>query len=450
MSDFLIKIKLFFLNIFDKILVFLNKIARFFKFLFIDIFYGKILFNLFFLPLYKIYKKLVRDIIVQNNLQLNLLGRMFAVLFNKKIVGLVIVFLIFSWVIVDNVRVYSIYDKELKLNNSIFFILAGDNSNIDSVIVDNTVIGKKNNPKNGSYLSQGDISVDVKSDFVPIDPEDITYFTFNNGSVVKPQIMNYPGSSTGDSTVIVDNSNDNSRFASKVIYVVRSGDTLAGVAKSFGVSKDTVLYENKMNEGDVLKIGQKLSILPFTGLSYKVEYGDTLLDLSIKYNASLDKIRQYNFIRGDVLRLGQTLIIPTTSIPRYSNIAIRPVRKNSSISILYPNVSPIQGDGSDLEAHKFPYGQCTWYVATRRFVPWGGNAKSWLLNAQRYGYDIGKKPVIGAIVVTRENALYGHVAYVEDVTSDVIVISEMNFRGWGVVDKRELSIDDWRILGYIY
>jgi len=449
MSDFYIKIKLFFLNVFSKILVFLNKIAGFFKFIFIDILYLKILFNLFFLPLYKIYKKLVRDIVTQNNLQLNLLGRMFAVLFNKRIVGFFIILLIFSWVIVDNVTVYSIYDKELKLNNSIFFTLAGDNSNINSVIVDNTVIGKKNNSKNGSYISQGDIDSETDSDFIPVDPEDITYFTFDNGSVVKPQIMNYAGSSIGDGTdIVIDNSED-SRFASKVIYVVKSGDTTAGIAKSFGISKDTVLYENKMKDTDVLKIGQKLSILPFTGLSYKVEYGDTLLDLSIKYKISLEKIRQYNFIRGDILRLGQALIIPTTNIPKYSNVASRPTTIKTSTNILYPKINQVEDDG-DLKAHKFPYGQCTWYVATRRFIPWGGNAKSWLLNAQKYGYEIGKKPIVGAIVVTKENALYGHVAYVESVRDDVIIISEMNFNGWGIVDKRELSINDWRILGYIY
>ncbi len=450
MSDFFIKIKLIFLNIFSKILVFFEKIAGFFKFVFVDIFYSKILFNVVFLPLYKIYKKLVRDIVIQNNLQFNLLGRMFAVLFNKRIVGFFIVLLFFAWVISDNLTVYSIYDKELKLNNSIFFTIAGDNSNIDSVIVDNVVIGKKNNSKGSSYLSQNDANVEVNTEFVPMDPNDFTYFAFDNTSVLKPQIMGY-FSTDSDSNITTPTEN-NSGLASKTIYVVKSGDTLAGIAKSFGISKDTILYENKMKESDMLKVGQKLSILPFTGLSYKVTYGDTLLDLSIKYKVSLEKIRQYNFIRGDVLRLGQTLLIPTTNVPKYSNVATRTpttTTKTSSSNVLYPKVSQVQSDGN-LKAHSFPYGQCTWYVATRRFVPWGGHAKSWLLNAQKYGYEIGKKPVVGAIVATKENALYGHVAYVEEVKDDVIVISEMNYKGWGIVNKREIPIGDWRILGYIY
>lgn len=449
MVDFLLKIKLFFLGIFNKILVFLSKISSFFRFILVDILYSKILFYIFFLPLYKIYKRLVRDIVVQNNLHLNLIGRMFAVLFNKRIIGGFIVLLIFSLIIVDNVKVYSIYDKELKLNNSIFSAISGDNSAINSLIVDNVILSKKINNKNNSYLSNDDVSSDVETDFVPMDPEDVTYFAFNMRAVVKPEIIDFDSSDVVD--VPTNSNTDSSKFASKTVYIVKSGDTLAGIAKKFGVSKDTILYENKMKETDMLKVGQKLSILPFTGLSYKVVYGDTLLDLSIKYKVSLDKIRQYNFIRGDVLRLGQTLIIPTTSVPKYSNVATRPANttKTNSSNVLYPKVAPIQ-EGGNLKAHIFPYGQCTWYVATRRFVPWGGHAKSWLVNSQKYGYEIGKKPVAGAIVATKENALYGHVAYVEEVKDDVIVISEMNYKGWGIVNKREIPINDWRIVGYIY
>jgi len=116
---------------------------------------------------------------------------------------------------------------------------------------------------------------------------------------------------------------------------------------------------------------------------------------------------------------------------------------------LYPKISPVSGGGS-FKAHIFPYGQCTWYVATRRFVPWGGNAKYWLKNSQQYGYSIGYTPIAGAIVVTNEHVYYGHVAYVEDVDDNYIYISEMNYIGWGIVGNRKISINSSRIIGYIY
>lgn len=451
MLDFFIKIKLFFLNALSNVLEILAKISRFFGFIFIDVFYSKILFNLVFFPLYKIYKKLVRDIVSQNNLQLNLMGRLFAVLFNKRIISVFVICFFSVWVFIDNITAYSIYDKELKLNNSIFFSLAGGSSKIDSVIVDNTVLsGKKD--KNKNYLSVGDINKDLNTDFIPSDPEDYTYFSFDYSSVSKPSIMRYDSSL--DSSVDGNKTEEDLRFASKTIYIVKSGDTLAGIARRFNINSDTILWENKMKSTDVLKVGAKLSILPFVGVGHKVVYGDTLLDLSIKYKISIDKIKQYNFIRGDVLRLGQSLIVPTSYIPKYSGtVASRPNTNNTKVTTktnsLYPRVSQAEDD-TDLVAHSFPYGQCTWYVATRRFVPWSGHAKSWLKNAQQYGYEIGKKPVVGAIVATKENALYGHVAYVEEVRDDVIVISEMNYKGWGIMNKREIPINDWRILGYIY
>jgi len=99
--------------------------------------------------------------------------------------------------------------------------------------------------------------------------------------------------------------------------------------------------------------------------------------------------------------------------------------------------------------HKFPWGWCTYYVAQRREIPWGGNAITWLTQAQKYGYEISQTPQEGAIVVTKESKM-GHVAYVESVSGDTITISEMNYFGFGVVSHRTISTNYWAIKGYIY
>lgn len=71
-------------------------------------------------------------------------------------------------------------------------------------------------------------------------------------------------------------------------------------------------------------------------------------------------------------------------------------------------------------------GQCTWYVATRRSVPnnWG-NANTWLYNARAQGWATGWQPKVGAIAWT-DAGYYGHVAIVEEVSSQGVLISEMN------------------------
>ena len=67
----------------------------------------------------------------------------------------------------------------------------------------------------------------------------------------------------------------------------------------------------------------------------------------------------------------------------------------------------------------FAYGFCTYYVATRRCVPWLGNAGSWYIAARQMGYKEGRTPVAGAIVVFWPGvdgvSSEGHVAYVEAV-----------------------------------
>jgi surface antigen len=100
----------------------------------------------------------------------------------------------------------------------------------------------------------------------------------------------------------------------------------------------------------------------------------------------------------------------------------------------------------------FSYGQCTWYVASRRAIPWGGNAGTWFASAQYFGWHSGHTPVAGAIMVSFEGNSAGHVAYVEKVNTDgSFTVSEMNYNGhWGKINWRTLRLNDIYIVGFIY
>jgi CHAP domain len=101
----------------------------------------------------------------------------------------------------------------------------------------------------------------------------------------------------------------------------------------------------------------------------------------------------------------------------------------------------------------FPFGQCTYYVATRRNVTWSGNAGQWYANASAQGYAVGPTPRAGSIMVTWESSL-GHVAYVEYVNPDgSYVVSEMNnsaLGGWGIVNQRTITPGSVPLIGFIY
>ncbi|MDQ2961129.1 MAG: CHAP domain-containing protein [Candidatus Dormibacteraeota bacterium] len=108
----------------------------------------------------------------------------------------------------------------------------------------------------------------------------------------------------------------------------------------------------------------------------------------------------------------------------------------------------------------FAYGQCTWYVASRRCIPWVGNADQWYYNAPAYGYAEGHSPAVGAVVVFWPGgdgaSGIGHVAYVEavgpaaGVPAGYFRQSEMNFAGWNRVSYRILPGNSSGIQGFIY
>ncbi|HXM55050.1 MAG TPA: CHAP domain-containing protein [Candidatus Dormibacteraeota bacterium] len=110
----------------------------------------------------------------------------------------------------------------------------------------------------------------------------------------------------------------------------------------------------------------------------------------------------------------------------------------------------VQYTGSGPFPNHFSFGYCTYYVATRRYVPWFGDAGQWWPNARAYGYPEGSTPQVGAIMVTRESAI-GHVAYVESVNGNTFTVSEMNYTAWNVVDRRTITLGGpVPIVGFIY
>ena len=95
------------------------------------------------------------------------------------------------------------------------------------------------------------------------------------------------------------------------LYVVRSGDTIAQVAKMFGVTVNTILWANDLARGSTLREGQHLIILPIDGVQHTVKKGDTLQSIAKKYKGDIDDILEFNdMTAGQKLSVGDIVIIP--------------------------------------------------------------------------------------------------------------------------------------------
>lgn len=242
------------------------------------------------------------------------------------------------------------------------------------------------------------------------------------------------------------------------IYEVQSGDTLSAIAVKYDITPNTILWANDIDNIDSIRPGDKLFILPVAGLSYKVKKSDTIDAIAGKFKADKDKIIAFNGLPATgELNEGDEIIIPDgvmeTPAPSPGSTGSTGAlnrRQYATSTGGYPSVSGFRIlSGKAGTGHSFPYGYCTWYVAQRRYVPWGGNAGTWLYHAKVSGYKTGRSPQVGAIMVSSES-WWGHVAVVERVAGNMITVAEMNYVRWGKVSRRTLSATSRAIKGFIY
>ncbi len=97
-------------------------------------------------------------------------------------------------------------------------------------------------------------------------------------------------------------------------YTIEKGDTLYLVAKTFGVSLDSIMATNPEINPDKLYPGQIICVpasCSYGTLAYIIKKGDTLYSISRKYNSNIDKIIATNpGINPDNLMIGDIICIP--------------------------------------------------------------------------------------------------------------------------------------------
>jgi surface antigen len=234
-------------------------------------------------------------------------------------------------------------------------------------------------------------------------------------------------------------------------YVVQSGDTLSDIASKFNITTSTLKWANDLDDADMVKPGQELTILPVTGVIYNVKDGDTADKLASTYSANAAQILSFNNAEVTGLKPGMKIIIPDgvqPEAPKPVHVATTTGRVAGAATTATAATTNTTLTRYAFSGNGYAYGYCTYYVASRRGVPsnWG-NANTWYYNAQASGFRVGSVPVPGAIAWTGAG-YYGHVAYVEAVNGSNVTVSEMNYNGnWNRVTSRTVPASTFR---YIY
>jgi murein DD-endopeptidase MepM/ murein hydrolase activator NlpD len=134
-----------------------------------------------------------------------------------------------------------------------------------------------------------------------------------------------------------------------VQYTVESGDTVSSIAQKFGITSDTIIWQNNLTSKDAIKEGQTLEILPIDGVAHKVSKGDTIYSIGKKYGLDESEVQAVTefpfntFVNDETFELavGQIVIVPNgvKPDPQIPSGATRPRQ-------LTPNAGTVVASGS--------------------------------------------------------------------------------------------------------
>jgi len=221
------------------------------------------------------------------------------------------------------------------------------------------------------------------------------------------------------------------------------GATLATLAAKYQTTPEELAWSNRLQEGQTLQFGQDLLIPPAgPTVLVRVLPGETLTSFATRFRVSPGVVLNYNDLTsGTTLAANSFLLMPSAASP-----TSLPVQDFVPLKVGVPEVTP----STPQAVNPFPWGECTYWVASQRDIPWTGNAFNWWANAQGYGEPEGQVPVVGAIAVF-DNSYDGHVALVTKVLPNGSwEQSEMNVDGLGVEDTRTISPTTGYFVGFIY
>jgi cell wall-associated NlpC family hydrolase len=96
-------------------------------------------------------------------------------------------------------------------------------------------------------------------------------------------------------------------------YKVQPGDTLWTISQRFGVEPTTIMMDNDLNDPKGVVAGVRLRILPSKGESVVLKSGESLSDLSARYQIDLGALMDYNRLdSADAAKPGARIVIPQT------------------------------------------------------------------------------------------------------------------------------------------
>jgi peptidoglycan DL-endopeptidase LytE len=156
-----------------------------------------------------------------------------------------------------------------------------------------------------------------------------------------------------------------SASTSKSTYVVKSGDTLWGISKSYNMSISQLKSLNGLTS-DVIHPGQTLRVsgsvtqaaaqtsAPATSTStYRVVSGDTLSGIAVRHNLSVSQLKSMNNLTSDLIYVGQVLKLSGTAAAMTTAVAAASTSTSTSVTTASATSSSAKVNALVTEAKKY-------------------------------------------------------------------------------------------------
>jgi murein DD-endopeptidase MepM/ murein hydrolase activator NlpD len=93
-------------------------------------------------------------------------------------------------------------------------------------------------------------------------------------------------------------------------YTIQSGDMIGFIASNFGLNQDTLISVNGISNTRSIPVGKKLLIPNQDGIMYTIQNGETIEDISTKYEVPVAAIVSANELFSQRANTGTNLFIP--------------------------------------------------------------------------------------------------------------------------------------------
>jgi len=211
----------------------------------------------------------------------------------------VAIFVILFFLVTPQTILYAKKDNVLYGQRTIAYQIFGSEEeySLEEILADTAPVDFVSSPS----WRQGALSNDFGSGLsgnVMVRDQDFGNLVAGGTALVKPNII--PGA-------VLSGKRSNA-----IVYEVQPGDSLSSIAYQFGVSVATVMWENNLSLKSILKLNQKLSILPTTGVMHTVKKGDTVIKIAKLYGVKEADVVSYNKLSedGSGLKIGERLMVP--------------------------------------------------------------------------------------------------------------------------------------------